>query len=117
MAELHVHAGRAVFEGVPAVLSAPGIRKADAGELEAFPPVDDPPDDDPPVEVLPAAPLFPDGAVGLKSFDVCSNAQPVASVEASSRLRREMFFMIGPNSFVSAHTVLVCTSGPSAQNS
>jgi hypothetical protein len=101
--------------GSPAMLGEPHApANADAGELEEFPPVDVPPVDvppveDPPVEVEPAAPLFPEGAVGLKSFDVCSNAHPVASVEASSRLRRETFFMIGPYSFVSAHTVLVCS--------
>ncbi|MGL4445997.1 MAG: tRNA uridine-5-carboxymethylaminomethyl(34) synthesis GTPase MnmE, partial [Alsobacter sp.] len=33
MAELHVHGGRAVFEGVLAVLSALGFRTADAGEF------------------------------------------------------------------------------------
>ena len=66
---------------------------ADAGELEEFPPVDDPP-----VDVPPAAPLFP-GAVGLKSFDVFSNAQPVASVDASNRLRKETVFIEMPLQF------------------
>src|SRR5688572_2480667 len=100
--------------GSPAMLGEPHApANADAGALEEFPPVvDDPPVDDPPVEVLPAAPLFPDGAVGPKSLDVCSNAQPVTSVEASSRLRRETFFMVDPYSFVSAHTILVCTLIP-----
>lgn len=91
---------------------------ADAGVVvevpEEFPlPVDD----DPVAEVLPAAPLTPEGDVGTNSFDVCSNAQPVASVDASNRLIKETFFMTGPYSFVSAHTVLVCTHGPFAQNS
>ena len=76
-----------------------------------------PADDDPAAEVLPAAPPTPEGDVGTNSSDDCSNAQPVASADASNRLIKEIFFMIGPYSFVSAHTFLVCAHGPFAQNS
>lgn len=56
--------------------------------------VEPPPVDDPPVVVWPAAPSEPEGAVGLKSFDVCWIEHPVTSVEASSRPRRERCFMM-----------------------
>ena len=67
--------------------------KADAGELvevEEFPLAVDVD----PVEVeLPAgASPVPDGDVGPDS--VFSNAQPVASVDASSKQRREIIFMM-----------------------
>src|SRR5687767_13755808 len=80
--------------GRPAMLGEPHApANTDAGEFEEFPPVDEPP-----VDVPPAAPSFP-GAVGLKSFDVFSNAQPVASIDASSRLGREKVFMDMPLQF------------------
>jgi hypothetical protein len=90
---------------------------ADAGVVVELPVDPLLPVEEEPVPVVPAVPLTLDGDVGVKSFDDCSNAQPVASVEASNRLIRERFFMIRPYSFVSAHTVLVCTGGPFAQNS
>jgi hypothetical protein len=63
----------------------------------------DPVEDDPPVEVLPAASPVPDGDVGPVSL--FSNAQPVASVEASSRLKRGNVFMMGLLQFcIGTHT-------------
>ena len=97
--------------GSPAIVEEPHApAKAEAGEV-----VVDPVEEDAPVEVLPAVSEVPDGDVGPVS--VFSNAQPVASVDASSRLRRVKVFMRGPYSFVSAHTVLVCTAGSLVQNS
>ena len=54
--------------------------------------------EDPP-DVLPAGPSLPVGAVGVKSFEVLSNAQPAANVAASTRLNRETFFMVMPLQF------------------
>ena len=67
------------------------------------PDVDPPPLDVPPLVEPPAVLSLPEGAVGLKRSDVCSNAQLVASVEISKRLKRERIFMC-PYGFVSAHT-------------
>jgi hypothetical protein len=78
------------------------------------PPLDELLLDEPPI-VLPAVSL-PEGAVGLKSFDDCSKAQPVAIVETSTRLEREKIFMC-PYSFVSVHTVPVGTEVLYARNS
>ena len=61
--------------------------------------------------------FVPVGAVGVRSFEVLSNVQPVASVDASSRLKSETFFIRCPYSFVSAHTLLVCTPVRSLKNS
>ena len=54
----------------------------------------------------PALLSLPEGAVGVKRSELCSNAQPVASIEVSKRLEREGSVMC-PYSFVSAHTVRV----------
>ena len=72
--------------GRPAIVDEPHA------PMNAEPPVlvDPPPEDEPPPLDVAAdgraaeAPSLPEGAVGLKSSDVCSNAQPVASVEAST---------------------------------
>src|SRR5687767_13531405 len=71
--------------GRPAMLDEPQApAKAEAApELEppdvVAPPVDEPPPvDDPPV-VGPATPPLSDGPVGVKSFELCWNEQPVAS--------------------------------------
>src|SRR5688500_8390224 len=88
--------------GSPAMVDEPHApAKAEAGDVADVDPVED----DAPVEVPPAVSPVPDGDVGPVS--VFSNAQPVASIDASSRLRRVKVFMRGPYSFVSAHTVLV----------
>ena len=71
--------------------------KADTGEVvEEFPlAVDVDPVE---VELPAAAPPVPDGDVGPDS--VFSNAQPVASVDASSKQTREIIFMMDTYSFV-----------------
>jgi hypothetical protein len=86
--------------GRPAIVDEPHApANADAAVVLPVEPVEDEPVE-PVVVVLPAAPLTLEGDVGPRSFDVCSNAQPVASVEASNKVVREAFFMIGPYSFV-----------------
>jgi hypothetical protein len=105
--------------GSPAIDGEPHVPpNADAGEVVDVPPVEpEPPVVDDPPDVVPAAPALSEGAVGVKSFEVFSNAQPVASIEASNRLKKHSFFITGPYSFVLAHAVLVRVRVPAAQNS
>src|SRR5687768_11163984 len=83
--------------GRPAIADDPHEpANADAAfepEPPPLPVLEEPPD------VFPAGPSLPDGAVGANSFEVFSNAQPVASVAASTRLKREIFFMFMPLQF------------------
>src|SRR5687767_8748647 len=91
--------------GRPAMLDEPQApANADAApELEppdvAAPPVDDPPPVDAPLVVEPATPPVSDGAVGVKSFELCSNEQPLASTDASSKLKKEVCFIVAPLRF------------------
>jgi hypothetical protein len=82
--------------GSPAIVDEPHApAKAEAGEVADVDVADvDPVEVDVPPEVLPAVSAFPDGDIGLESL--FSNAQPVATVEASSRLRRVKVFIRGP---------------------
>jgi hypothetical protein len=91
--------------GRPAMLDEPQApANADAApELEppdvAVTAVDDAPPVDDPLVVDPVAPPVSDGAVGVKSFEVCSNEQPVASIEASSKLKKKVCFIVAPLRF------------------
>ena len=91
--------------GSPAIVDEPHApAKADAGdavEVDGLPLL---------VEAVPAVPLVSGNGVGAVS--VFSNPQPAASVDASSRLKRQKFFMIGPCRSVSAFTILICNEGP-----
>src|SRR5688572_7618560 len=76
--------------GRPAMVEEPQLpANADAAPVAEPPPVDDPPPVDPPVVVEPATPPVSEGAVGVKSFELCSNEQPVASIEASARPKKD----------------------------
>src|SRR5262245_61049708 len=76
--------------GSPAMLDEPQAPlKADVA------PVPPPVDVDP---VPPAEPPLPLGAVGVNSFVVFSNAQPVARVDASRMPKRQNVFMTVPYS-------------------
>jgi hypothetical protein len=98
--------GSPAIEGEP---QAPLNADAD-GEVDP-PVVDEPPD------VVPAAPPVPVGAVGPRTFEVFSNAQPVATSAASNRLEREAFFIGPPLQFCIGTHGSVCVRGPVAQNS
>jgi hypothetical protein len=100
--------------GRPAIEEEPhSPEKAEAGVLPEPLVLDE--DDDPDGVVLPAAAVLPPGAVGVRSLDVFSNAQLVTSVEASTTVITEAFFMIVPT-VVSAHTGEVCTSDDLLEN-
>ena len=80
--------------------------KAEAGVLlELVPPVDE--DEDPGGVVLPATPVSPPGAVGVRSLEVFSNEQPVTSVEARNTAKTETFFMSSPTVWY-RHTQTAC---------
>jgi hypothetical protein len=65
---------------------------ADAGVLlELLPEVEEPV---PAGVVLLAVPALPVGAVGVRIFDVCSNAQPVVSIDARMTADKESVFMV-----------------------
>lgn len=100
--------------GRPAIEEEPhSPEKAEAGVLLELLVLDEEAD---PVEVvLPATPAPPPGAVGVRSLELFSNAQPVTSVEARNTAITEAFFMIVPT-VVSAHIDGVCTSNDLLEN-
>jgi hypothetical protein len=65
--------------------------------------------EDPVGVVLPAATALP-GAVGVRSVELFSNAQPVTSVEARKSANVKAVFMVLPWGFISAHTEPLCVS-------
>ena len=90
--------------GRPAIVDEPHApANADAGDVVELDAVF------PPLEPEPATPPVSDTAVGAVS--VFSNPHPAASVDASSRLRRQTFFIIGPYSLCIGKPFLVCSDG------
>ena len=69
-----------------------------------------------PEVVLPAEGVpEPLGEVGVRSFDVFSNPQPVTRIDASNIAIKEVFFMVRPNRFARAHTSLAWPSESGAR--